>query len=70
MDDSNYQDILSLDSSNIYSDKVFRMMDFCSDSAVNEVPDPYYGGSAGFENVLDILEDTTKELLEYLRKKS
>ena len=31
-----------------------------------EVPDPYYGGANGFENVLDLLEDSCEALLEEL----
>jgi len=31
-----------------------------------EVPDPYYGGENGFENVLDLLEDACSSLLEDL----
>ena len=31
-----------------------------------EVPDPYYGGETGFENVLDLLEDACDSLLEEL----
>jgi protein-tyrosine phosphatase len=30
----------------------------------NEVPDPYYGGSKGFELVLDLLEDACQGLLQ------
>jgi protein-tyrosine phosphatase len=33
-----------------------------------EVPDPYYGGTAGFENVLDLVEDASRGLLETLTK--
>jgi protein-tyrosine phosphatase len=32
-----------------------------------EVPDPYYGGDQGFEDVLDLLEDACAGLLESLR---
>ena len=31
-----------------------------------EVPDPYYGGEAGFEHVLDLLEDACSALLDEL----
>ena len=34
----------------------------------DEVPDPYYGGAAGFERVLDLVEDASRGLLEMLRK--
>lgn len=32
-----------------------------------EVPDPYYGGRQGFEEVLDMLEEVGQELLEHIR---
>jgi protein-tyrosine phosphatase len=35
-------------------------------SGAREVPDPYYGGSEGFEQVLDLLEDACGGLLEAL----
>ena len=31
-----------------------------------EVPDPYYGGSAGFERVLDLVDEASRGLLETL----
>lgn len=33
-----------------------------------EVPDPYYGGTAGFERVLDLVEDASRGLLETLTR--
>ena len=33
-----------------------------------EVPDPYYGGTAGFERVLDIVEAAAHGLLKQIRK--
>jgi len=33
-----------------------------------EVPDPYYGGDAGFENVLDMLEDSCEGILKHIKK--
>jgi protein-tyrosine phosphatase len=32
-------------------------------STEREVPDPYYGGSAGFERVLDLVEEASRGLL-------
>lgn len=43
--------------------KIVRMTDFCRTKVVDHVPDPYYGGAQGFENVLDILEDACAGLL-------
>ena len=42
------------------------MMDFASDAAnhAREVPDPYYGGEAGFERVLDMIEAAADGLLQ------
>lgn len=39
----------------------------CRRFQVREVPDPYYGGEAGFEHVLDLLEDACQGLLDSLR---
>ena len=38
-------------------------------SGVLEVPDPYYGGAQGFEQVLDLLDDACTGLLEALQHK-
>jgi protein-tyrosine phosphatase len=40
----------------------------CSRFQVRDVPDPYYGGEAGFEYVLDLLEDACLGLLQELRR--
>lgn len=32
-----------------------------------EVPDPYYGGTQGFEHVLDMVEDAAQGLLQHIR---
>ena len=37
------------------------------ESGGTEVPDPYYGGDAGFELVLDLIEDASDGLLERIR---
>jgi low molecular weight protein-tyrosine phosphatase len=63
MDDNNYSEITSLDRRNKYKDKVMKMVSFGNKIKVSEVPDPYYNGSQGFENVLDILEDSVEGLI-------
>ena len=35
----------------------------------SEVPDPYYGGAAGFERVLDLVEKASRSMLETLRSR-
>ncbi len=49
--------------------KLKLMMSYARRFADEEVPDPYYGGSQGFERVLDMLEDAARGLLESLRKR-
>jgi protein-tyrosine phosphatase len=49
--------------------KIGRMTDYCRVKVVDYVPDPYYGGAQGFENVLDILEDACEGLLQSLTEK-
>jgi protein-tyrosine phosphatase len=63
MDDDNYYEITSLDKRNQYKNRVFKMVSFGNKMKVNEVPDPYYSGSDGFEYVLDILEDSVDGLI-------
>jgi len=48
--------------------KVRLFLEFDELSPETEVPDPYYGGSAGFERVLDLVEKASRALLETLRK--
>ena len=38
------------------------------DMPVNDVPDPYYGGPEGFEQVLDLLEQACDALLAEVKK--
>ena len=68
MDDYNYADLIQLDRKKLYTNKLFKMADFISDKNISEVPDPYYGGAEGFEFVIDILEDGTKNLLTKIKK--
>lgn len=63
MDDDNYFEITSLDKRNQFKNKVFKMVSFGNKIKADEVPDPYYSGSNGFEKVLDILEDSIEVLL-------
>jgi protein-tyrosine phosphatase len=41
-------------------------MEYAKPGSVREVPDPYYGGVNGFEQVLDLVEDASRGLLESL----
>ena len=65
MDRENYRNILALDATGKYKDKVRLMCDFCQKYDLKEVPDPYYGGPEGFDRVIDLLHDASEGLLEY-----
>lgn len=68
MDRDNYQNILALDPAGKYGDKVRLMCDFATHHREKEVPDPYYGGTEGFNNVIDLLLDACEGLLQYVVK--
>ena len=46
--------------------KIKLMLDYLPGHSLDEVPDPYYGGDRGFEEVLDILEEAIEALYEDL----
>lgn len=51
-------------------ERVRLFLEFAPDTDVLEVPDPYYGGAKGFEEVLDLIEAATRGLLDHLREKT
>jgi protein-tyrosine phosphatase len=70
--------ILAMDRSNLmhldsmrpggYPGHLGLFLDFHPDAPVSEVPDPYYGGDAGFEEVLDLVETAGSALLSTIRR--
>lgn len=68
MDRSNYSDVRSLDRQGQHLHKVRLFCEFCTRHEETEVPDPYYGGPEGFENVLDLLEDGCEGVLQHIRQ--
>lgn len=66
MDSSNYRDILRLDHSKRFKDKVFMMCDFSKEYFNQDIPDPYYGGAEGFDTVIIMLEEACRGLLDYI----
>lgn len=70
--------VLAMDSSNLgnlkrmrpsdYAGRLSLFLDYSTGNVSNgspgiDVPDPYYGGDDGFETVLDLIEDASKNLL-------
>lgn len=66
MDDENMHSLKNMARNDADLDKLHKMTDFRKEWNYDEVPDPYYGGSDGFELVLDLLEDSCEGLLEKL----
>lgn len=50
--------------------KLKRLTEFCLTHASPVVPDPYDGGAAGFEHVLDLVEDACEGLLQHVKQKT
>jgi protein-tyrosine phosphatase len=57
MDDSNYQNILSLARNNTDEQKVRMILNETHPTKNLSVPDPYYGGNEGFKNVYKMLDE-------------
>ena len=66
MDSSNLDDLLSVCPQE-HQTKVRLFLDF-AEGSTREVPDPYYGGSQGFERVLDLVEEGARGLLTDVQK--
>jgi len=69
MDRSNRDDLLQMAPGPAERAKVRLLRSFdASAPADADVPDPYYGGARGFEDVFDICERACRGLLEHLRQ--
>ena len=58
MDKSNLQNILALSRNNTDEAKVRLILNESTPGENNSVPDPYYGGDQGFENVYQMLDES------------
>ncbi|MGG6266967.1 low molecular weight protein-tyrosine-phosphatase [Leptolyngbya sp. AN03gr2] len=68
MDHDNYEAICPIDPAGTYQSKVQLMCNFCTQHQLREVPDPYYGGTEGFNFVIDLLLDACQGLLDFIIK--
>ena len=76
-DFENFDYILAMDASNLkdlrrrcpaqYADKLALFLDYSSAHKGQDVPDPYYGGPRGFDNVIDLVEAACDGLIAALR---
>ncbi len=70
MDESNYNNVKSMASSSEQVEKIKMMTDYSVQNTNHSyIPDPYYGDAAGFELVLDLLEDANEGLLQEIKTK-
>lgn len=65
MDLSNYYDILALTNDKSEIEKVRLLLEESS-APVREVPDPYYGGADGFEEVFELINQACDIIAERL----
>lgn len=63
MDLENYNDLKEA-CPKVYQDKIKMFLTYASNNSVVSVPDPYYGGEDGFEDVLDLVEDGCSGILK------
>jgi protein-tyrosine phosphatase len=69
MDEQNREDALAIAPPR-YPATVRLFLEYAPALGRLEVPDPYYGGATGFEEVLDLVEEASRGLLEELRARA
>lgn len=70
MDERNRTDALELVRGypDLPLERLRLFLEYAPAAGTREVPDPYYGGEAGFERVLDLVEEASRGLLASLRE--
>ena len=68
MDNSNYKDVLALAPNEEAKSKVKLILNEIFPNENVDVPDPYYGGQEGFENVFDMLDQACEEIARKLKQ--
>jgi protein-tyrosine phosphatase len=53
-----------------YRERIRTLLEFAGKTAPADVPDPYYGGAKGFDDVLDLVESAVEGLLAEVRHRS
>jgi protein-tyrosine phosphatase len=62
MDGSNYDDLVELAPKSARH-KIRRFLDFAPHVGAEDVPDPFFGGTEGFDHALDLIEAAARGLL-------
>jgi protein-tyrosine phosphatase len=66
MDDDNYFALTNA-CPEVYKHKIYYFLHYAPQLNEREVPDPYYGGKYGFEQVLDMVEAASIGFLDSLQ---
>lgn len=66
MDTSNYNDVINLARNEQDKSKVKLIMDELYQNKSYDVPDPYFGGDEGFENVYQMLDEACSKIAKSL----
>ena len=69
MDRSNLQELMEA-APGAARGKIRLFLDYAPEQPLRDVPDPYYGGPRGFEEVLDLIEAAATGLLRRLREQA
>jgi protein-tyrosine phosphatase len=69
MDHANFEE-LQRTAPHARRERVRLFLEFAPEAQTREVPDPYYGGPNGFEEVLDLVEAASRGLLKFLREQA
>ena len=70
MDNSNYQNIIALAENSQQKEKVKLILNESFPDKNLDVPDPYYGGEKGFENVYNMLDNTCEIIAKRINTSS
>ena len=62
MDSSNFDELIQM-SPPYMPEKIRRFLDYAPDAGTQDVPDPFFGGSEGFDHALDLIEAAARGLL-------
>jgi len=68
MDEDNVRRLQHLRPNGEVRAKMLRMADFLQNHDYTYIPDPYYGDADDFELVIDLLEDASPTLCEYIQQ--
>ncbi len=66
MDNYNFRDVMEITRNDFDKDKVQMIMNKVFPGDNMSVPDPYYGGAEGFENVYQLLDKACDKIIEDL----